>query len=416
MIKMDKYYNEMDAKVERSEYRTAMPVSDLNFNVANNYTVFKLDHGDAFYNSRIMYHIIGKVVKKSDGSDYAANSNIQLIDNFPAFLFSRIELRKHNTLIDSVDEPGITSTVKGLVSYSSGQKDTLASNGFISKFTGGGSFEALGTLGHLGLGFFDHLRYPMYKGGFEITFTRAKDDNALYHWKGTETGAVEPADGKVVITSFVLRVPLVEYESSAKTQLIAGLKSLSDKDSLIYQYFQWQCIEKKGVFGSSFGFDITGSYRNVNTPRFIIVALQTNRQNDQKKNPSQFDCVNIKNICVKINGHRYPQEMQNLDINNSCFRILYDQYLSFRKLYFGDTDVYLNVSDFIKKYPLMVIDTHLHPVPTDRSSRNDIQVELDFANAVASPVADTGTTAYVIVVSQSKFFYDITRNVIRVLN
>ncbi|XP_046666417.1 uncharacterized protein LOC124358167 [Homalodisca vitripennis] len=411
---MDKLYEEQVTGIERSEYRTVMPVSDLNFNTPNNYTVFKLDHGDAFYDSRIMYHIHGELVKKSDGTEYPAASTIQLIDNFPAYLFSRIELKKHNTLLDSVDHPGITSQVKGLVSYSKSQMYMLPTSGFISKFSGGGKFEALGTLGHLGLGFFDHLRHPMYKGGFEITFTRAEDNDAIYHWSGNAQGATEPADGKVVIKSFVLRVPLVEYETNAKSQLIAGLKQMSDKDSLKYTYLQWQCIDKKGVFGSTFNFDVTGLYRNVYNPKFIIVALQTNRANKQKKNPSRFDHCNLKNVSVKINGHRYPAEMQNCDMTAQNYRLLYDQYLTFRKLMYGDTDVYVNMDDFKSRYPIIVIDTHLHPTSRDRS-RNDIQVELDFTTAVASAQGDVGTTAYIILVSQTEFMYDITRNTIRMV-
>lgn len=408
---MESAYSKFANGIVKSEYKTVMPVSELNFNSPNNYTVFKLDHGDSFYNSRIMYHIRGKVVKKSDGSDYADKSNIQLVDNFAAFLFSRVELKKHNTLIDSVDFPGITSTVKALLSYSEGQRKCLDGCGFVSKFVGGGRFEALGTLSHLGLGFFDHLRHPMFKGGFEITFTRAGDNDALLHWKADATSS-EPADGKVVIESFVLRVPLVEYASTAKIQLVDALKHLSDKNNLVYHFYQWQCIDRKGVFGSTFSFDITGAYRNVYNPAFVIIALQTDRNNDQKKNPGQFDSCNVKNIAVKINGERYPQELQNLDINNKCYAVLYEQYLAFRSVNFKDNNVLLDMTQFIEKWPLFVIDTHLHPANTDRS-RSDILVELDFTSPIDSPQANSGTTAYAVVVSETHFAYDITRNLIR---
>lgn len=406
---MEAIYTKFMGGVVRSEYRTVNAVSDLNFNTPNNYTVFRLDHGDAFYDSRIMFHIQGEVVKKSDGSAYPKNSTIKLVNNFPAFLFSRIELKKHNTIIDSVDNPGLTGYIKGMLMYTN--TTTLSNCGFVSQYSGGGKFEALGTLGHLGLGFFDHLQYPMYKGGFEITFTRSEDNDALYHWKGSEATDVEPEDGKVKITSFVLRVPLVEYSSTSRIQLIAGLKELSDKDRLSFRYYQWQCIEKKGVFGSSFNFDITNAYRSVNDPRFVIIGLQTNRSNDQKANPSVFDSCTIKNVTVKINGDRYPQELQNLNMADSKWRLLYDQYVRFRMVNFGDSDVMLNPENFQSNFPIMVIDTHLHPQSTDRS-RSDIQVELDFINPVAPPAANSGTTAYVVVVAETNFKYDITRNTI----
>ena len=257
---MDDIYNQFSGGIIKSEYRTVMPVSELNFNTPNNYTVFKLDHGDTFYDSGIQFYITGEVVKKSDGSKYDAKTNIKLIDNFVPFLFTRIELKKHNTTIDTVDHPGITSTIKGLLNYSSSNKNVLTNCGFTSTFTGGGAFEVVGTLAHLGLGFFDHMRYPMYKGGFEIVFTRAEDNDALYRWKGASATDTIPAAGKINIKSFVLRVPLVEYTTTSKIQLIDGLTKLSERGKLMYDYYQWQCIIQKGVFGHTYNFDITNVY------------------------------------------------------------------------------------------------------------------------------------------------------------
>jgi hypothetical protein len=412
---MEALYERFSTGVVKSEYRAVMPISELNFNTPNNYTIFKLDHGDTFYDSAIQYHICGEVVKKSNGKAYDATATIALIDNFIPYLFTRIELKKHNTTIDVVDHPGITSTVKSILNYPQSMKPALQNCGFASRYSlGGGKFEAIGTLAHLGLGFFDHMRYPMYKGGFEIVFTRAEDNDALYHWKGIGDTATDPEDGKVKITSFVLRVPIVEYTSTSKIQLIDGLTKLSEKDELIYNYYQWQCIDKKGVFGSTYTFDITNVYRNVYNPRFVIMCLQTNRTNDQKKNPAQFDSENIKNFAVKINGQRYPQELQNAAILEGRWRVIYEQFMRYRKVNFDDSSMIVDPSEFISHYPLCVVDTHLHPMNTDRS-RSDIQIEFDFTNAIASPSADSGTTAYVIVVSENAFAYDISRNIIKVM-
>lgn len=407
---METIYNKYYKDIESSYYRTVMPVSDLNFNSPNNYTTFKLDFGDMFYNGRIMYHIMGKYTKK-DGTDYPAMSTINLVDNFPAFLFTRVELRKHNTLIDVVEHPGITSTMKGLVTYKGSQKPNLHICGFESKFQGGGRFEAYGALSHLGLGFLDNLHHPMYKGGFEITFTRAGDNDALYHWKLDTATATEPEDGKVVIEEFKLLVPLVDYKATSRIQLINDLKSLSDNGKLVYNYLQWQCIDKKGIFGSNFSFDITGAYRNVYNPKFVIIGLQTNRSNAQNKNTSLFDHCNIKNASVRINGERYPHELLNLDIANNKSRMLYDMYQNVRRAVFGDDEVYLDAGNFIGNYPLIVLNTSLHPSNIDRS-KSEIIIDLDFANPVAAPTGTTGTTAYVVVVSEAHFTYDITRNII----
>lgn len=410
---MEKYYDDASDKIERLEYNTVLPVSDLHFNSPNNFTVFKLDHGDSFYDKRIMFHIQGEVLKKSNDAKYDAGDPIKLVDNFAAFLFKRIELKKHNQLIDVVDEVGITSTIKGLTTYSSAGENTLYTSGFKSKFDKGvNKFEAMGTLSHLGLGFFDTLRYPLYKGGFEIIFTRAEDNDAIYRWKeGTAPNEKTADEGKIKITSFVLRVPLVDYHPAKRATLVDGLKKLSDKGDLQYRYFQWQCIDKFGVFGSSYSFDISNIFRNISNPKFIIIGLQTSLKNDQTKDPSKFQAINIKNFHVKINGHRYPLEPQNLQITEKQYGILYASYLAVRQVLYRDEDVYLNEVDFIKNYPLLVVDTHHHPFSTD-IKRNNIQIELDFTNPVASPVANVGTTANVVVVSETGFTYDLNKNLI----
>ena len=67
------------------------------------------------------------------------------------------------------------------------------------------NFEAVGKLGDLGLGFFSYITIPIYKGGFEITFTGNKDNNALFCWKGKKsdgTDSPSPPKGKVIIDTF----------------------------------------------------------------------------------------------------------------------------------------------------------------------------------------------------------------------
>ena len=410
---MERYFNDANNKIRRADYETIMPISDLNFNSQNNKTIFKIEGTDLFYSNRIMFHIQGELVKKDGGAAYTGEIPIKLIDNFAAFLFDKIEVRKHNQLIDSVNHVGITSTLKSLTTYRT--NGDHHSCGLVSTFKNGGAFEVFGTLGHLGLGFFEHIQYPIYKGGLEITFIRAGDNDAILRWtEGTGTAAVTPDEGKINIKSFVLKVPVIHYDPVVKVPLIQELTRLSEKNEFIYDYLQWQCIEKFGVIGSSYTIDITNEYHSIINPLFIIVGLQTKRKNDQKADPSKFDSVNIKNFSVKINGEQYPHELQNLAVTEKNYRLLYDNYISIARLLNGNDDVYLNLDDFISKYPLLVIDTHYHPFSTEKQ-RSSIQIHLDFTNAVAGPVADKGTTAYVLVVSRAQFSYDVKKNLIKMM-
>jgi hypothetical protein len=89
-------------------------------------------------------------------------------------------------------------------------------------------FEAAGKLADLGLGFFIDTNIPIYKGYFEITFTRNSNNNIIYRWKGKkkkpddteEDPTTSPVDGKLTINNFYIRVPIIEYNNEAKTNLM----------------------------------------------------------------------------------------------------------------------------------------------------------------------------------------------------
>ena len=54
-------------------------------------------------------------------------------------------------------------------------------------------------------------------------------------------------------------------------------------------------------------------------PRFITVGFQTAKDDDQTKNASTFDHVNLTNAYVMINSDRYPAVDYNLSFTNRNF-------------------------------------------------------------------------------------------------
>jgi hypothetical protein len=92
------------------------PVSTLHLNDENKKkTTFKLDLEDDFINKNIQYYIAGEFIPTDSTKSYTKDSTVRIIDNFVAHLFTQIEVKKHGTLIDDIDFPGIASTIKGCV-------------------------------------------------------------------------------------------------------------------------------------------------------------------------------------------------------------------------------------------------------------------------------------------------------------
>ena len=128
----------------------------------------------------------------------------------------------------------------------------------------------VGRLGYLGLGFFNDITVPIYIGGFEITFARNSNNNGILHWKNlkncTEIPEFLPVEGKVIISTFYLRVPIIEYNSDAKTNLINYLF----KENYVFQFINWQRIQHMKVTGKSLTADITNIYRSIQNPNMGI--------------------------------------------------------------------------------------------------------------------------------------------------
>jgi hypothetical protein len=231
MFKIKQVFDEYADEVSRFQYENFLPVSTLNLNDENKKTAFKLDIEDDYIDKNFEYYIEGKITPVDATKPYTNKSNIKLVNNFLVHLFPQIEVKKHGTLIDEIDFTGIASTVKGCVSFPGADeyngKDI--NSGFKTFAHDNQTFNVVGRLGDLGLGFFNDITVRIYKGGFEIIFTRSNDNNAMFRWKGLKADGTDdpasplPAEGKVTIDNFFLRVPIIGYNIEAKTKLVNSL-------------------------------------------------------------------------------------------------------------------------------------------------------------------------------------------------
>lgn len=400
--------------VTRTEFKNFPPKSTLNLNSPNKRTTFAIDFNENFTTKNFEYKISGEV-KKTNGDSYAAGTGIQLVHNFVSHLFTYIEVKKHNKIIDEVDHPGITSTVKQYINYTKGDNAAAEASGCDSIYQGGGKFHALGKLSDLGLGFFEDVDVQIFRGGFEISFTRNSDNDALYRYKTKKADGTEnalPDEGKIIITDFYLRVPIIEYEDNSKIQLLKSLDELSSNDGYRFEYKTWQCVQHKSVKGKTLNFDITNVYRSVHNPLFAMVVFQTDKLNDQLEDTSEFDHMFVKNIHVEVNGKRYPEELTDLDFENKDGMIAYDMFRDYRRVFKGDENNCISYQEFINKRPVYVIDLTKQPESLS-NMRSNIILHVDFSKNVDAPAATEGTICYVIIVSHKCLYYDMIKNMLK---
>jgi len=273
----------------------------------------------------------GKLVKNADDAVYGNNDIITLTNNAMMHLFSNIKYQLSGQEIESLFHPGKTTTMLGLLKFPDDfQKSTglnqlwikdshttahlqnnigfAARQGYIiQKPDPIGTFSFRVLLKHI-FGFCGDYEKVIYGFKHQLTLVRKGDSDAIF-----KTGAVaagpennpqaiaEPDDGKVVLTKLSWYMPHVSPNLEEK---LALSKTIESKSSLPVGYLQCESIPVTQTRNFSWRLSVKS---DVEKPRWIIVAFQTDKSGNHQHNPSIFDHCNLTNMFVMLNSRRYPE-------------------------------------------------------------------------------------------------------------
>lgn len=107
-------------------------------------------------------------------------------------------------------------------------------------------------------------------------------------------------------------------------------------------------------------------------PRYIVLAFQTDRKNELSKNMSEFDSCGLSNVTVYLNSQYFSYDNINGD-----WAILYEMYCRFQNSYYrNDPSPCLDFNTFKNKCPLFVIDCSKQD-DTIKSGPIDVRIELE---------------------------------------
>ncbi|KAE9522966.1 hypothetical protein AGLY_016597 [Aphis glycines] len=346
----------------------------------------------------------GRYLQK-DGKDYPKDSKIQLIDNFPAFLVSRFEVKKHGKVLDEIENVGVASTIKGVLSFSVDPNGPIINSGFSSKYKGGGRFNVMVKLSQLGLGWFKDQIYPVFKGDMEINLTRNTNDDALL-----KKIVIGTEDGKIIIDELLLKIPIIEYNPMYKVLLLNELPRISQEKKYTFNFKSWQCIEERNISGKNIKLGLTTQYRSLNSPLFAGVVFQTNKLNTQEHDPCEFDHCNVKNFRFEINGRRYPEETQDLDFKNEKYCEAYDSLMEYKKTFHKTHQelplMYNDPNDFKTFRAIYLVNMTRQPTNISATKQNII-LHVDFNKDLPK-----NTICYVFFVRNDEFLFDIEKGTI----
>lgn len=311
--------------------------------------------------------------------------NEGLDNNAMAFLFSEIRFELNSVEIDRVRNPGITSLLKGLASFTEGEK-MQNSSWRVEDASNSKEFNYCVPLKML-MGFAEDYKKVLINSKQELVLVRSRTDDAAILDK-TANGL------KITLSAVQWLVPFVTLNDAPRLQLL----KLLDKDQEIRMAFRsWQLYEYPQLPTSS---AISWPVRlasPIERPRYAIVGFQTNRQ-DVKKESNYFDNCKIRSLRMFIGNESYPYVPIQTDFPKNQTAILYELFRNFPKHYYGSQlHPSVNRSDFDSKYPIWVIDCSRQK---EMTGSVDIRLEID-----AQENFPVGTSAYCLIVSDSLYGY-----------
>ncbi|KAJ8913240.1 hypothetical protein NQ315_012858 [Exocentrus adspersus] len=354
-----------DDSIEKIEWRTYYPYTrsfrnnDIIEIVINQSTLF-----DATYDSQLL--VSGKIIKTGDG-------DVSFVNNAPAFMFSSVKyvLGGGSKEMELVQDPGIVSTVRGYLCYTSEDSKHLAISGWnfpnSPKLNPDGTFTFLIPLRHF-FNIFNDYR-TVICGMQTFTFTRANNDANCFIVK--EKTPTSNTTVKMDIQNVELKIKRIYPESGIKEKLLEGVAA---NNSIIMPYRQWDVQVKTLAAGA------------------ISDAWAKNWIN-LKKDPTYFDHINITNIKLSLNAESFPTERMHLNFDNNDYNEAHFRYTEFQSSYLNCSEKRPILDfDVFKERTLFVLDCSRRD-ENERPSTVDVRLEIEAAQGFPE-----NTRAYCIII------------------
>lgn len=340
----------------------------------------------------------------------AGNTNFQITNNFPYYLFDEMQLIVgNNHIVDVCKLPGITSTIKGLASYTKEDRGLGCTGWKIEvgneeeNVNGNGRFTCCIPLNKI-FGFVDDYRKALVNMRCELVMIRAKNDFNCYKSPAGDAGT----DVEFKINRISWEVPHIRLADEAKLNLLNNLRT---NPSIVCGFRQWDLHLLPAI-----GLAKTQVWRIKNSnelekPRWMIIMLQNERERGVRAgDASKFTHSNLTDIKVHLNSQVFPYQRMNLDFANNDYMVAYLNYKRFREGYYADKDYekcLITYSGF-KEKPVFVIDCTRQEEST-KDSTVDIRLELE-----SSENFDNTTKVYCLILHDSLMEYNpITETVLR---
>jgi hypothetical protein len=150
----------------------------------------------------------------------------------------------------------------------------------------------------------------------------------------------------------------------------------------------------------------------LHTPRYVILAFQTDRKNNLGRDSDRFDNINLQNAKLYLNGIPFPYDNLNVDFDSNRITTLYMMYSQFQNSYYGleESNPLLKLSDFKTGVYMLVVFNCAHQPEAIKGGSVDVRLEFE----TKTPVADK-TSAFCLILHDSIVNYQPVASSVQIL-
>ena len=414
----------VDDSIYEYEYKEYNPITGTDFNRGS--IVITIESQDIYTHPAESFLIIeGELLLGANGR-YADNDKVALINNGIMYLFSDVRYHLASHEIEVLQNPGHATTMLGLLKYpddftkSQGLNQVWAPDteegtpvagnlgfkmrrDYIINMVGGagnkGKFNFKIPLKHF-LGFCEDYKKILYGMQQRLTLTRTGDNNAILKGQNA-AGNAAVGDGTIKINKISWFMPHVIPSDAYRLQLD---KIIEKKEKIPVGYRMLQCDNLPVPAGIGTFTWRLGVKSSPDIPRFIIVGFQTEKHNNQERNPAIFDHCEVRNIYVTLNAKRYPDTDYENDFTINKYSRIYGDAALFRKKFYNMDELIsnsgINPINYKTLFPLYVFDVTKQSEKL-KTSVSDIHIKASFNGD--NPQNDT--IAYAVIISDRLFHF-----------
>ena len=418
----------VDDSIYEYEYKEYNPIAGNTADLNRGSITIVIESQDIYTHPAESFLIVEGELIKDDGTRYLVNDEVALINNGIMYLFSDVRYHLASHEIEVLQNPGQATTILGMLKFPDDFSKSQGLNQCWIKDTGLGDGDT-GNNGNEGFklrrnyiinmpdgadnkgkfsfkiplkyffGFCEDYRKILYGMQQRLTLTRNGDNDAILR-RNAAAGGVAAANGKVNLTKISWFMPHVIPSDAYRLQLD---KIIERKEKLPVGYRMLQCDNIPVPQGAPFTWRL-GVKSSPDIPRFIIVGFQTDKNNNQERNPAIFDHCHVRNIYVTLNAKRYPDIDYENDFLVNKFSRIYGDAAMFRKKFYNMDELVsnhnINPVDYKNLYPLFVFDVTKQSEKL-KTSVSDIHIKASF-NGNNPPA---GTIAYAVIISDRLFHF-----------